>query len=222
MIAWHMYSGDNGERCANNFVASEADAEAGRGTYLNWVHGIMAWDTRPDNTNSALLLHGPFASYLKSIQVYKCPADKYLSRPQRDAGFKERVRSLSMNAFVGTAGEFRKTGFEHVMPQYQVFLKTSDFRNPAQIYVTLDEHPDSINDGFFLNHPMLSEWGDLVASYHNGAAGFSFADGHSEIHKWVVPRTRWAIRYNDYVAFHVIAGETADFEWTMNRTTVLR
>ncbi len=222
MVAWVLYSGDNQERCANNFIASEDDAEAARGTYQNWVHGIMAWDTRPDNTNATLLLLGPFASYLRSTRVYKCPADVYLSNAQRSLGFPERVRSLSMNAFIGIAGEFRKTGFDQVMPQYQIFLKMSDFRNPAGIYVTLDEHPDSINDGLFLNHPMLSEWGDLVASYHNGAAGFSFADGHSEIHKWVVPRTRWPIRYNDYVAFHVVAGETADFEWTMSRTTVLR
>src|SRR5262249_24064971 len=146
MFAWQMYAGDNVDRCANNFIASEDDAQVGSGSYQNWVHGLMAWDTRPDITNTALLLPGPFASYLKSTRIYKCPADNYLSPAQRDAGFKERVRSLTMNAFVGIAGEFRKTGFEQVMPQYQVFLKTSDFRNTAQIYVILDEHPDSIND----------------------------------------------------------------------------
>jgi prepilin-type processing-associated H-X9-DG protein len=51
----------------------------------------------------------------------------------------------------------------------------------------LDEHPDSINDGYFLNDAnvnTLVKWGDLPASFHNGACGFSFADGHSEIHKW--------------------------------------
>ncbi|HZQ47506.1 MAG TPA: H-X9-DG-CTERM domain-containing protein, partial [Verrucomicrobiae bacterium] len=26
---------------------------------------------------------------------------------------------------------------------------------------------------------------DIPASYHNGACGFAFADGHAEIHKWV-------------------------------------
>jgi len=36
-------------------------------------------------------------------------------------------------------------------------------------------------------------WSDMPASYHNGAAGFSFADGHSEIHKWVEPVTKQPI-----------------------------
>ena len=34
-----------------------------------------------------------------------------------------------------------------------------------------------------------NEFGDIPASFHNGAAGFSFSDGHSEIHKWQDPRT---------------------------------
>ena len=45
------------------------------------------------------------------------------------------------------------------------------------------KHPCSINDAGFFN-PNVSSWVDQPASYHNGAAGFSFADGHSEIHKW--------------------------------------
>ena len=59
--------------------------------------------------------------------------------------------------------------------------------SPANRYLFLDEHPDSINDGYFLNdaNPQtLAHWGDLPASFHNGACGFSYADGHAEIHKW--------------------------------------
>jgi len=26
---------------------------------------------------------------------------------------------------------------------------------------------------------------DFPANFHNGAAGFSFTDGHSEVHKWI-------------------------------------
>ena len=48
----------------------------------------------------------------------------------------------------------------------------------------IDEHPDSINDGYFINNPSGTAWQDIPASYHNGACGFSFADGHSEIKKW--------------------------------------
>ncbi len=51
----------------------------------------------------------------------------------------------------------------------------------------VDEHPDSINDAgcFPPNTPVNIP--DAPATYHNGACGFAFADGHSEIHKWIGP-----------------------------------
>ena len=65
---------------------------------------------------------------------------------------------------------------------------------PSSLYVLLDEHPDSINAGGFANQMVENEAQahiiDFPASYHNGAAGISFADGHAEIRKWVDPRTR--------------------------------
>ena len=57
--------------------------------------------------------------------------------------------------------------------------------SPSQVFVFLDEHPDSIDDGYFLvflDRKFL--WANLPANYHNGACGFSFADGHGEIRKW--------------------------------------
>ena len=58
----------------------------------------------------------------------------------------------------------------------------------------LDEHPDSINDALLAVNvpsnpttwpPAAATWQDMPASYHNGACGFSFADGHGEIKKWI-------------------------------------
>jgi prepilin-type processing-associated H-X9-DG protein len=63
-------------------------------------------------------------------------------------------------------------------------------------WVLVDEHPDSMNDGFFcvdMNGypaPAQTKLPDVPASYHNGACGFAFADGHSEIKKWFDPRTK--------------------------------
>jgi len=67
------------------------------------------------------------------------------------------------------------------------FRKQSDIikPGPAQCWVTIDENPWSINDGWFVSDPnQPSVWVDCPASYHNGACGLSFADGHSEIKKW--------------------------------------
>jgi prepilin-type processing-associated H-X9-DG protein len=62
---------------------------------------------------------------------------------------------------------------------------------PADIWVLLDEHPDTIDDGLFTLAMHTSgagtSWSEEPAKYHNNACGFSFADGHSEIHHWLNP-----------------------------------
>ena len=67
--------------------------------------------------------------------------------------------------------------------------KATQLNRPTMIWVALDEHPDSINDAQFYpiagRTQITAEWRDVPASYHNGACGFSFADGHSEIKKWL-------------------------------------
>ena len=62
---------------------------------------------------------------------------------------------------------------------------------PSQTWVLVDEHPDSINDAAFANimtdarKAGRSKVVDQPANYHNGAAGFSFSDGHAEIRRWL-------------------------------------
>ena len=62
-------------------------------------------------------------------------------------------------------------------------------------WVMVDEHPASMNDGFFVidmtgyPNPAQAKMPDFPASYHNRAGGLSFADGHSEIRKWRDART---------------------------------
>ena len=94
-----------------------------------------------------------------------------------------------MNAMIGNAGPASTNGYNDNNPYYQQFFKITDISQPSQIFVFLDEHPDSIDDGYFINRAYEPEWIDLPASYHNRAAEFSFADGHSGPHRWRVPST---------------------------------
>jgi len=208
--AWVMYAGDNNDRCVNNFGISQTDYDVSRGTYNTWCVDNMDWSTDQQNTNLNLLQKGQLGPYMAaSVGSYKCPADVYLSSAQRAAGFPYRVRSYSMNDFLGIFSDCRTCGgggpgsgddytyeakneFNTDWPQY---LKVGMIPQPSQIYVFLDEHPDSINDGYFDDGNQTppsapqswSEAGsDTPASFHNGACGFSFSDGHSEIHKWMV------------------------------------
>jgi prepilin-type processing-associated H-X9-DG protein len=133
-----------------------------------------------------------------NVAIYRCPADNYKVK-HTTGPFKgqmaPRIRSNSMNAWCGmNQGDYTWFGG----PEYRKFTKTSDMitPGPAMTWVLLDENPVSINDGFFcvdMNpYPNLGSatMPDVPAAYHNGAGGFAFADGHSEIHRWRDGRTK--------------------------------
>src|SRR3954468_2231556 len=183
MLAWVQYAGDYNDTLVNNHGIQETWKSRD-----SWANNVMTWDLSPDNTNQLYVTAAKLSPYTsKSLTVYKCPADKTLSQMQMAAGWDKRLRSYSMNAFVGNPGDLLQGADNYLSPGYKQFLKMSDFDQAATTFVTLDEHPDSINDGMIWNDPNWSQardWSDLPASYHNGAAGFSFADGHAEIHGW--------------------------------------
>jgi prepilin-type N-terminal cleavage/methylation domain-containing protein/prepilin-type processing-associated H-X9-DG protein len=176
-LAWLMYASDNGEKLVPNQQGFDTGINSS-GLEVNWVAGVMSWENFTDNTNKLLLTQTLLGNYFGSNpNIFHCPADGSLADQNQP-----RVRSYSMNAFVGTPGSMSST--------YRTYHKTSDFRNASGIIVLLDEHPDSINDGWYVycdtaGPGELTEWSDLPASYHDGACGFSFADGHSEIHRWL-------------------------------------
>ena len=58
-----------------------------------------------------------------------------------------------MNAMVGNAGEYLQAGANVNNPDYVQFLKLGQIPQPARIFVLTEEHPDSVNDGYFLNQP---------------------------------------------------------------------
>ncbi len=196
-----------------------------------WVWGWLDFNpaTR-DNTNKADLLdpiRARFAPYIPSAEVYKCPADmsSVTVRGQR----VPRVRSMSMSqAMGGPGGWLQPTAYNESQTKYKVFIKSTDFAvpGPSRLYVLLDEHPDSINAGGFANQmvesPSTARIIDFPASYHNGAAGISFADGHAEIRKWVDPRTRPPVRFNNQLALNVPSPNNRDMIWLADRTTVER
>jgi prepilin-type processing-associated H-X9-DG protein len=151
-----------------------------------------------DNTNAAMLVdHNayPYGAYLGtyvglSPTVFKCPAD--LSTANIYGQVLSRVRSYSMNNYVGNPSRSKSTDPNPVTSPgrntsaYRTFSRVAQFRDPSDTFVVLDERPDSINDGsFFTKADQPGYLQDVPASYHGHAAGFSFADGHSEIHKWI-------------------------------------
>jgi len=133
-----------------------------------------------------------------------------------------------MNAFFGPYNKIPdgiwNAGKNEFFQNYRQWLKLTAVSKPSLYFVTLDEHPDSINDGFFLNDTNNyggGAWGDAPASYHGGAGGLSFADGHSEIHKWLSASTKLPIRTGAFSAPVFDAQGRTDYRWLMDRTAVL-
>src|SRR5882724_4343494 len=159
---WTMYSSENNSRLAYNLGASaqlHMSTVQSYPTSPNWVNNIMDWELSQDNTNLNfvnLSLLAPLTSF--SSSVFHCPADSALSAVQRKAGWTGRVRSVSMNAMVGDPGSLLQDGVKIDNPGFEQFIRDTDFQDPSAIFVFLDEHPDSIDDGYFLNTRANGQW----------------------------------------------------------------
>jgi prepilin-type N-terminal cleavage/methylation domain-containing protein/prepilin-type processing-associated H-X9-DG protein len=217
-LGWQLYADDFEGRLPYNLGMVGSSFR----TPLNWVNNVMTWGLDPDNTNTATLTEaslGPFVS--QATAIYRCPSDDVVSAAQSAAGWDGRIRSYSMNAMVGDAGDFSTNGFNINNPEYTQFFKITQIPQPVEIFVFLDEHPDSINDGYFLERDYYPEWHDLPASYHNGSAAFSFADGHSSLHRWTQPDTyRPPIPDGANLPISVSSSGKQDLEWVLGHMSV--
>ncbi|MGZ8940195.1 MAG: hypothetical protein ACXW32_13390, partial [Limisphaerales bacterium] len=142
-----------------------------------------------------------------------------------------RVRSLAMSQAVGPNLQGTVAGRGGWLPEagptgYRVFISEADMvePGPANTWVMADEHPDSINDGGLAVKMDVPEVIDFPATYHNNAAGFAFADGHSEIHKWKTSGPRGVsvkARYgpNPEITRRNIGWENVDGIWLRRHTS---
>ena len=179
-----------------------------------WAMGWLGWDTSSVNTNTSNIQTAGFAPYIGSATgVFRCPSDRFVAPVQRHLGWRYRVRSYSMNGYIGPVGH---PPFDQ---RYREFKRQSDFLLPSETFVFTEEHPDSINDPWFGVMPDGSGVGDVPASFHGRGAGFSFADGHVELHRWrgslLVKPVRFAFNFG-------YATNDADLLWLGQRSSQRR
>ncbi len=213
LYGYLMYAEENADKVAS------ADS---------WIDNTwLDWATTPINTNVNVLVD-PTKSVLanhigKAKNVFRCPADMFASPAQKAKGWSSRARSVAMNAFSGANDD------RSLLGPWVGWRKTTDpkRRSPTELIVLLDEHPDSINDGYFIatlsGYGGLYGWCDIPATYHNGACGFAFLDGHSEIKRWLgkLRGAEWQkVAYKDRHA-GVFKCETVpdknDIDWVKDR-----
>ncbi len=227
-LAWIVYAGDFNDKVANNYGVSETIQAIDVGRLDNWVNNVMTWGAGSGTadrsvTNQAWVASGVLGKYTAAaIGIYRCPSDNNLHPTQRARGYRQRNRSLAMNAFFGRfsiANDATVGGRNWALNDRIQFLKMGDCPAPAKTWVFLDEHADSINDGYFINNSTATAWQDIPASYHNGACGFSFADGHSEIKRWQSRASKYTrVQYSYPSTISFDAAGRNDFAWYLERT----
>lgn len=221
-FALHLYAGEHEDALPYNMGASETRRTVASKELLNWANDVMSWELDSDNTNTALLAIGGLGPYCSGVaKMFKCPSDNVVSAIQRQAGWNERVRSYSMNAMLGNAGDFMEGNQNTNNPGYRQFVRLVDVPRPADIFAIIEEHPDSINDGYFLNRFATHEWTDLPASWHRGSANMIFADGHAENHRWRVASTMPPpLPDAAKLPFPVLPKDGADLYWLLDHTSI--
>jgi prepilin-type N-terminal cleavage/methylation domain-containing protein/prepilin-type processing-associated H-X9-DG protein len=214
-LGWVLYNGDNDGKMMPN-KAWRPSSEV-YDTNQTWVRGYLDNSGHPDNTNTIFLQTSHVWPYSASLEIWKCPADKSTSK---HAGkLHARVRSLSMNAMIGT---FERDFWS---PQLRIFNRESDFVDAVKTFVLADTSEESIRSGVFgfneqnllaLPNTSSLEWAAVPASRHGGTATFTFGDGHAEAHRWHDPRTAKAVGYSTR------SPNNADLLWLAERTTSRR
>ena len=114
------------------------------------------------------------------------------------------MNPIAGQEWAGTAGKTK------------VFRQISHITKPSETWVTIDENPASINDGWFVVDPGRTTWVDIPATYHNNAGGLAFADGHAEIKKW---RDRAILSKASTLDNVAPADGGVDLRWLQQRST---
>jgi prepilin-type N-terminal cleavage/methylation domain-containing protein/prepilin-type processing-associated H-X9-DG protein len=229
-LGWIMYNQDNNDRFMPTVgkgllqVPILPNPFADPGNIENqWIYGDMQVPTAAVNTD--LLRAGLIFPYAPNIALFKCPADRrteYFALPVPPGGdaSKLTVRSMSMNGYLAPIVDSIQKTTAPLNQSYRVFRKAGDLTaiGPANCFVLLDENPWSINDGWFCTDNAAEQWVDKPATYHNNACGFSFADGHCEIHKW---RDGALISYAGPLNTGVpVTPGVGDLDWLMQHASV--
>jgi prepilin-type N-terminal cleavage/methylation domain-containing protein len=223
-LAWRMYSDDNHDRL---LYASELPWIP-ETSAAAWVTGTLDFDpAQPMNWDPDLTIKkSPMWPYCgNNLRIWKCPADQ--SHVVVGGESKPRVRSMSMNVFLGGWGG-TDGGWGSIFSDYKIYMRQMELSDPGpvNVFVFLDMREDSIDMGNFAvrmagwpGQSALYGFYDLPGFYHHLACGFSFADGHSEIRRWRDSRTTPPLVPNGFVNDQFSSPDNQDVAWLQERAT---
>jgi prepilin-type N-terminal cleavage/methylation domain-containing protein len=217
-LGWTLYSTDN-----NDVTVAAMGGQPGR---PNWMEGNL--DYTADSANPRYITNSPMFKHVgNSFEVFRSPFD--LSKVLYQGKMTPRIRSISMSQVFGS-GEWLDKTFNASQRVWRTYSKDSQIDRPSNTWVTIDEHPDSINDGAFANActgaqaQNTAQIIDFPASYAAGGAALTFADNHAEVRRWVggkIGKARVTYGRGTLVQLNAPAGDSwVDVRWMADNTPV--
>jgi prepilin-type N-terminal cleavage/methylation domain-containing protein len=222
VVTWTMYAGDNREALVLN-GGQLANRSANQPAYL-WVYGGNHGD--PQTLTNFSYLVGPnqalFAPYLRTVDPYKCPADRslWLVGGRRVS----QLRSYSLNAYMGTPRNQVEIPLS-LNPNYRVYLKSGQLAAdaPASRFVFADVNPGSICTPGFGVEMQVEMFVHYPSILHRGSGVLAFGDSHVESRKWRDPRTGKGLPDGARNISHSDPSpNNQDLRWLRERTTSRR
>jgi prepilin-type N-terminal cleavage/methylation domain-containing protein len=206
-----LYQNDNNDYLIPN-------AAVGAPTNHEWCPNVsLDWAMSQANTNGDLYRGTLLAPYVgNQLGVYKCPCDKVV------AWNGPRIRSYSMNGQMGAVYGNPYNG------TYLSYSKASDmtYPVPASLFDFADENAESINDGYLEINPVPGgNFPDIPSARMGHACGFSYADGHAAIHKWITQALINAasgsapLDPESATTEHYAPGNNVDWTWFQQQAT---
>jgi prepilin-type N-terminal cleavage/methylation domain-containing protein/prepilin-type processing-associated H-X9-DG protein len=227
-LAWFMYANDNSDRLVSNVDRQPGGDKSKNwvcpgGVTMDWSNGGQNFDTLYLTVEQPILGTALMSSYVaKSLKIFVCPADRFLSPNQ--GGRENRIRSCAMNGAMGDGTKY----YNGIWPLFYNAKKLSDLHTPGptDCWVMTDEHPDSNDDATLFVNPKDADglgttMPELPGSMHGKAAGMFFADGHTEVHKWSGTLDTPSVTYKAWVQGVTItadANSKKDLTWWAQHT----
>jgi prepilin-type N-terminal cleavage/methylation domain-containing protein/prepilin-type processing-associated H-X9-DG protein len=187
-LCWLLYAGDYNDAIVSN----------GLDTPTAWISGAasqLAYDL-PGATNEDTVRNGLLYRYNTSEKIYACPGQKQVFTISKGTLNLPPARSYSISGQMNggsadASGNVTPLILGNNPADALAYKKVSliDRPPPVQAFVFMDESMYTIDDGYFAVLVKEDTWQNYPAVRHNGTTGISFADGHSELHKWIEPTT---------------------------------
>jgi prepilin-type N-terminal cleavage/methylation domain-containing protein/prepilin-type processing-associated H-X9-DG protein len=195
-LCWQLYADDFNDTMVPNWIASSNA----------WIDGTgqnAAYDL-PGATNVATVRRGLLFQYNSTEAIYACPGQREIYALSRNRSLPMKpARSFSIS---GQMSGGSSSGAPIILggnpSNRPAYTKVTQINNPppSKAFVFIDESHFTIDDGYFAVQVSNDTWQNYPGARHNNSAALSFADGHSEVWRWIESTTPQLNNPNGFTA----------------------